>query len=392
MDDLTLTFTNAGIAEVVNAQNNGFRPVLVSEIGIGTGQYTPSATQTSLQNEIKRLSTFSGGAVADDVVHVTIRDDSDDVYQLYEFGLYLDSGTLLAVYSQTGSPVLDKTADSILLLASDIVVTSFQASSLTFGDTNFLVAQASETEVGVVELPTKSEAEGGTDHQRAMTPLRSKQLIVYETPNIADKDYRDPLFSATTLSVHQKYHIVSDSTFTLPAVSGLVGGDTIVVTKSVYNEPKFKGANNELIRTLNGNVTTYTFNNATELVFVFNGTDWEVCTENKGLYGFLLGESGGKTNYQVLPSGMIMQWGRTISSLSGPVNVNFPIAFNNKSYSIFGVPMTTDIETPPHFTNLYLSEINDPNRPRTETQFSLSCLDDTGISISVGTFWIAIGI
>lgn len=170
MADLTLTFTNAGIAEVVNAENNGLGPVLVSEVGIGSGQYTPSDTQTSLQNEIKRLNTLTGGAVADDVIHVTVRDESEDVYQIYEFGLYLDSGTLLAVYSQTGSAVLDKNADSIMLLAADIKVSAFEAASLTFGDTNFLVSQATTEQQGIAELATNAETQTGTDNERIVTP------------------------------------------------------------------------------------------------------------------------------------------------------------------------------------------------------------------------------
>lgn len=170
MAGLEITITDAGRAEIINAQNTGTDPVTISEIGVGSGQYTPDPTQTALQNEIKRLTTFSGDVVADDTIHVSIRDEGTDAYQVYEFGLYLASGTLLAVYSQTGSPILDKAATTILLLAVDIMLTTLDATSVTFGSTDFINPPATKTTAGVIELADEPEIKALTAPNRAITP------------------------------------------------------------------------------------------------------------------------------------------------------------------------------------------------------------------------------
>ena len=97
------------------------------------------------------------------------------MYSVSEFGLYTDSGTLFAVYSQTSGAFFDKAAESILLLAADIKLTTLDAASLTFGDLTFVNPPATETVMGVVELATNAEVQAGTDTERAVTPagLRS---------------------------------------------------------------------------------------------------------------------------------------------------------------------------------------------------------------------------
>ena len=38
----TILITDAGLAEVVNAEQSGTAPVVITEVGYGTGQYTPT--------------------------------------------------------------------------------------------------------------------------------------------------------------------------------------------------------------------------------------------------------------------------------------------------------------------------------------------------------------
>lgn len=162
---LDITLTDAGIAEIVNAVNTGTDPVLVAEIGLGTGEYTPLATQTAMVAETKRLTTFGGTVVADDTIHVLIKDESSDAYNVSEIGLFTDSGTLLGIYSQVGD-VMQKTTLSSLLLAVDIKLASISAASLTFGDLNFTNPPASTTVQGVVELADSAEMAAGADPNR----------------------------------------------------------------------------------------------------------------------------------------------------------------------------------------------------------------------------------
>ncbi|MCP3877342.1 MAG: hypothetical protein GY701_02945, partial [Sulfitobacter sp.] len=178
---IQITITDAGRAEIINAANTGTVPVTITQVGLGSGKYTPTAGQTALQAEIKRLSTIAGEIVADDTIHVTVKDESNDAYSVSEFGLFTQSGTLFAVYSQPSGPFMQKTAASTLLLAVDVILGTLDATNITFGDISFANPPASETVVGVVELATAAEVQAGTDTVRAVTPAGLASRTATET-------------------------------------------------------------------------------------------------------------------------------------------------------------------------------------------------------------------
>lgn len=212
----TIVITDAGLAEIIAAEHDGTAPVLIKEIGYGTGQYTPTADMTSLREEFKRLNTLSGGAVGDNVIHLTSRDSSSDSYTVYEVGLYTDKGTLFAVYSQT-IPILQKAAQSQALLAIDIIASAFDADSIVFGDTNFHNPPATTSTLGVVELATDQETINGSDATRAVTPasLSARTATSGRTGLIrlatnaevaAGKDTGKAVTPGTLLAAFQKKH------------------------------------------------------------------------------------------------------------------------------------------------------------------------------------------
>lgn len=168
---LILTITDAGRAEIINAVNTGTGPVTIIEVGLGTGTSATSASQTALETETKRLPTIAGQVVADDTIHVTIKDETTDVYDVTEFGLFTDSGTLFAVYSQPAN-IIQKGSGSTLLLSVDVVLESLDAGSLTFGDVSFSNPPASETVAGVSKIATQAETDAGTDDVRIVTPKK----------------------------------------------------------------------------------------------------------------------------------------------------------------------------------------------------------------------------
>jgi hypothetical protein len=176
MSGLQITVTQAGRAALVNAANTGTLPVQITAIGVTPQAFTPAATHTALPGEIKRLPTFAGAVVADDTIHVTLRDDGPDTYTLRGFGLYLQDGTLFALYGQSGV-ILEKSSQAMLLLAVDVRFVEVPATSLAFGDASFINPPATTEVQGVVELATAAETVAGGDSVRAVTPFGMKAAL-----------------------------------------------------------------------------------------------------------------------------------------------------------------------------------------------------------------------
>lgn len=167
--ELRIVVTDAGIAEVVNAEKNGTAPVLLSHVAFGSSQYTPDAGQTAMKGEFKRFDSVSGGSVGDNTIHLTVSDASNDTYTVYEVGVFTESGTLFAIYSQN-TPILQKASAAQALIAIDFVLTNVDPDSVTVGDASFILPPATTVIQGIVELATAEETITGSDATRAVTP------------------------------------------------------------------------------------------------------------------------------------------------------------------------------------------------------------------------------
>lgn len=175
MATINIVITDAGLAEIVNAEQTGTAPVVLTEVGLGTGQYKASPSQTALTGEFKRVQAVAGGAIGDNALHLSVHDDSDSAYTVFELGVYTASGTLFAVYSQP-VPIIQKAAPAHMLLALDMVLTNVDPDSVTVGDTNFQLNSATTTRQGIVELATGEEVQAGVDSTRVVTPAALKTL------------------------------------------------------------------------------------------------------------------------------------------------------------------------------------------------------------------------
>jgi len=174
---LTAIVTNAGRAALVNASNTGTAPVTIAQVGLTATAVVPGVGITALPGEYKRIATISGDVVADDTIHLIVRDESADVFTVRSFALYLADGTLFAIYGQAGV-ILEKSAQAIMLLAIDVQFADVAAAMLTFGNANFLNPPATTEMQGVVELTTVAEAQAGIDALRALTPVAAKAAIL----------------------------------------------------------------------------------------------------------------------------------------------------------------------------------------------------------------------
>jgi hypothetical protein len=175
MPALPFILTTAGKNAIINANNTGTNPVVIDRVAIGSVSWTPTASATALNTEIKKITAIGGGTVADDTIHVTATDDTTDSYTVREVGLYTSGNVLLAIYSQA-DPIIVKGSATVALLAADLVITGIPAGSVTVGDTTFDYPQASETVKGVAEIATISEAQTGTDDERMLTPLKLQSV------------------------------------------------------------------------------------------------------------------------------------------------------------------------------------------------------------------------
>ena len=193
-----IVITNAGYAEIINAEKNGTAPVVLSSIALGSGQYTANAGMTAMKSEIKRLEAISGGAAGDNVIHLTAEDSSADVYNAFEVGIFTESGTLFAVYSQN-TAIISKSASSIGLLAIDIVLGKMNPESITVGDTQFVINPATTERKGVIEIATETEAKGKTDNERAITAA-TLQAVIQNHDNIVHRSGAEKISGTKTFT------------------------------------------------------------------------------------------------------------------------------------------------------------------------------------------------
>lgn len=102
-----LQYTNKGLDELISAKNQGIRGI-ITHVGAGTAKYTPLSTQSALKDERQRVPVADFEDVSGSELRVAARFDGDAEYVVGEVGFYLESGTLLAVYSEPGKTMTYK--------------------------------------------------------------------------------------------------------------------------------------------------------------------------------------------------------------------------------------------------------------------------------------------
>ena len=182
----SVVVTSAGLAALLNAEQNGTLPVKITKFGLGTGNYTPTADKTALQSKFKEITALSGGAVGDNVIHVTMTDASSDAYTANEVGVYLEDGTLFAVSSQPVGAILQKAAGSQALLSLDLVLQGGTGGVTVSGGTNFFNPPATTTTAGVVKLASLDEITAGTNTTKACTPMGVWKFVKNYVANAID--------------------------------------------------------------------------------------------------------------------------------------------------------------------------------------------------------------
>lgn len=176
MTALTLIMTTAGLGRFTAAQVEDDIDLTVAEVAFTDQVFAAAPTLTALPGEFRRMSTISGAAVGDNIVHMIVRDDEAITYQVRGFGLFLADGTLFAVYGQS-DVLLEKSSLSSTLLALDIAFPTSDIDELTFGDTNWLNPPATTTTKGVAMIAKPEAIDAGTDEGSFVPPSGLRHLI-----------------------------------------------------------------------------------------------------------------------------------------------------------------------------------------------------------------------
>ena len=165
-----LTSAGATLIATRFANNMGFE---IDKIEIGSltssQRYDALVTATALVDATPKSITGTASIpmnALNNVVQITVQDDSTDVYNASEVGFFVGTTLVFLVANLSGN-LFSKTAD-LAALAS--LVASFTNGVLT-GDLAFAVSQ--------MPPATQAQAEAGTDNSTTMTPLRTREVMEY---------------------------------------------------------------------------------------------------------------------------------------------------------------------------------------------------------------------
>ncbi|WP_416772063.1 hypothetical protein ACMGT0_07715 [Pseudomonas sp. RHF3.3-3] len=141
-------FTSAGLAEVLQARNQGLKGS-ITHIGAGTARYDPNGSETTLRDERQRVAIVDYEDLGSRQLRMAALFDGPEEYEIGEFGFYLASGTLLAVYSVAGTLLTYKAAAARVLQKFTLDLSSLPAQSVqvVVGSNNLNVLMAEELAV-----------------------------------------------------------------------------------------------------------------------------------------------------------------------------------------------------------------------------------------------------
>jgi hypothetical protein len=104
-------YTKAGLAELISAKNQGIKGT-IKWIAAGDRSYTPSVNQTRLSNEKQRELITDWEELSSTQLRMGAVFKGSLEYEVREVGFFLESGTLLAVYSIPNTLLTYKSANA----------------------------------------------------------------------------------------------------------------------------------------------------------------------------------------------------------------------------------------------------------------------------------------
>lgn len=176
---LPIIITDNGIASAITQDGLGLQ-LAITEVAFGDGDWSPDASVSALANEIKRFTEFGATVLAPGRIHITLRDNSNDIYDLREIGFYDENGDLFGIYSQS-APIVTKTVDGKILITATIPLTSVPPASVTIAGNEFDYNPATEELMGVAKIATQEKVDAGSDDESIVTPRKLKNWVKQAT-------------------------------------------------------------------------------------------------------------------------------------------------------------------------------------------------------------------
>lgn len=100
--------TRAGMRAIFNASDAGLH-AKITHLAFGSSRYTPTGTENGLKSEKARIEIVGSRYLDDFQMEITAKIDGPTGFTLAEFGVMLEDGTLLAVWSDPDTPLAQYT-------------------------------------------------------------------------------------------------------------------------------------------------------------------------------------------------------------------------------------------------------------------------------------------
>ncbi|WP_454886164.1 gp53-like domain-containing protein [Sphingomonas oryzagri] len=309
---LVLTITKAGLAAFTAAQGGEDIDLTIAQLGVTAQPFVVAPTLTALPGEAKRLDTVSGEVLDDAIVHLVARDSSTDAYSVTGFGLFLEDGTLFAVYGGQ-TVILQKSSQSFANLALDLRFPEVDATQITFGDANFLDPPATETVKGVAYIATQAVVDAGADDSMIVTAKKlASRLASFLTASFAS--------AAETITGAISNKIVHPAGLKAALDDRLGAGSPTAFIKTLIAAASSTTARSTLGL---GNAATLNVGSAADLLAA-TAADKLV---TPAMFGALAHVFAAEAGQYVFPGGLIFKWFDATANGNATTNIAIPTPY-----------------------------------------------------------------
>jgi hypothetical protein len=228
MTDFKIKLTTAGKAALVDANNIGTDALTITTLELGSSFYKPTGNETGLAALIKPLATFGGTPADNAIIHLSIRDESTDVYNLGEIGLRTGTGVLLGIVSSEEGLITSKGANDILLVAADLAFTEGDISNITFGEASFMYQPGTPEKAGIFELATIDEVDAATPN-KVIDAANFQSAITRRSSSDIDLDNANKL--ATSAAIYALAQLITANNSAIGSINALLQSDNADLDK-----------------------------------------------------------------------------------------------------------------------------------------------------------------